>query len=127
MIRDTIIYVSNKATGSQSVLAALKSTGYDVVSTDCSAKAIALLFVMRSAVAVVIDQRMRKHTRFEMARKLRAIRPGVPIVLLSREHIDSLPSFVDASVSADQPLEDLTSILQNHAEGQAEHSIVSNS
>jgi DNA-binding NtrC family response regulator len=106
--RETILYISDQATSNNSVLAALKATGCEVVGTNSSTQAIAMLFVMHSVAAVVLNQRARKQTNFDMARSLRAIRPNVPIVLLCRGQIDRSPSCVDACVSTGQPLEKLT-------------------
>ncbi len=112
MTADTILYISDQAASSASVLAAIEATGYDVVSTSRSNQAMAMFFVMHSAAAVVLDLRATEQTSFEFARDLRAIHSGVPIVLRCCEHIDRLPSWVDAYVSLEESLEKLTSILQ---------------
>ena len=87
---DPIFYVSDLATGSNSVLAALKATGYKVVDTN-STQAIALLYLMHSVGAIVINQQPEEQTSFDLARRLRTIRPDVPIVLLCGDQIDRLP------------------------------------
>ena len=120
MKRDTIFYIPDQvpsnipdqAPNSNSVLAALEATGYQVVSVNSPTQAMALLFVMHTAAAVVLDQRAREQASFDQARSLRAVRRDVPIILLSREPIDCLPSWVDACVSAREPLEKLTSTLR---------------
>jgi DNA-binding NtrC family response regulator len=111
MTADTIICVCDQ-TCSKAVLTAITAVGYDVVSANSSNLAMALLFVMHSAAAVVLDLRATEQTSIDFARKLQAIHPGVPIVLRCCEHIESLPSWVDAYVSAGEPLEKLTSILR---------------
>jgi len=117
MVSDTILYVSDHAV-STSVLAAIKAVGYDVVSADSANQAPALLFVMHSAAAVVLDLGSTEEIGFEFARELRAVHPGVPILLRCCEHIDHLPSWVDAYVSAGEPLERLTSLLRRVLKGE---------
>jgi DNA-binding NtrC family response regulator len=84
MERGTILYISDQPTSSNSVSAALKTAGYEVVSTNSPTQAIALLFLMRSVAAVVLNQWAREQSSFDVARRLRAIRPDVPIILLCR-------------------------------------------
>lgn len=117
MISDTILYVSDHAV-STSVLAAIKTVGYDVVSTDRVNQALALLFVMHSAAAVVLDLQSEEEIGFEFARELRAIHSGVPILLRCCEHIGPSPSWVDAYVSVAEPLERLTSLLWRMLHGE---------
>ena len=117
MMSDTILYVSDHAV-SASVLAAIKPVGYDVVSTDRVHQALALLFVMHSAAAVVLDLRSKEEIGFEFARELRAIHSGIPILLRCCEHIDRLPSWVDAYVSVSEPLERITSLLRRLLNGE---------
>jgi len=113
MARETILYISDKAAASDSILAALKTTGYEVVSTDISTQAIALLFIMHSVTGIVLRDRAGEHTSFDVARSLRALRPDVPIVLLCEDRIDRLPTYVDACVNTGQPIERLTSEVQH--------------
>ena len=91
MAGDTILYISDQATGSDSVLAALKAAGYEVVTTNSSTQALALLFLIHSAAAIVFNQRAEEQTSFDLARSLRKIRPDVPMVLLCGGQIDCLP------------------------------------
>jgi len=79
------------------VLAALEATGCEVVGTNSARQGIALLFIMHSVAVVVLHYRARERASFDLVRSLRAIRPGVPIILLCREQIGPLPSGVDAS------------------------------
>jgi len=110
---ESILYISNQATSNDSVLAALQATGCEVVRTDRSTQAVALLFIMHAVAVVVLHYRARGRTSFELVRSLRAIRPSVPIILLCREQIGALPSGIDASgvyfYDAAQPREKLTS------------------
>jgi DNA-binding NtrC family response regulator len=108
---DTILYMYEQATRSDSVSAALKADGYEVVSTNSAKQAVALLFILHSVAAVVLNQRARERAGFDVAQSLRAIRPNVPIVLLCRDQIDRLSSNADACVSAEQVLEKLNSAV----------------
>jgi CheY-like chemotaxis protein len=104
MTNKSILYISDHAPRSGSIIAALETTGYDVVSTDGSTQAIALLFVMHSVSAVVIDQHSIGQSSFDLPHSLRALRPDVPIVLLCADHIDRLPATVNYCVNTGQPL-----------------------
>jgi DNA-binding NtrC family response regulator len=110
---ESILYISNQATSSNSVLAALEATGCEVVDTDSATQGVALLFIMHSVALVVLHYLTRERTSFELVRSLRAIRPSVPIIIICREQIGSLPSGVDASgvylYDRGQPSEKLTS------------------
>jgi CheY-like chemotaxis protein len=112
MAADTILYISDHGPRSSSILAALEATGYDVVSTDSSTQSVALLFVMHSVSATVLDQHSIEQSSFNLVRSLRTLRPDVPIVLICADRIDRLPAAVDYCVNAGQPLENVTSDLQ---------------
>ena len=111
MTEDTILYISDNGPRSGSILSALEATGHDVVSTDSSTQAIALLFVMHSVTAVVLDQHSIGQPGFDLTHGLRAVCPQVPIILLCGDRINHLPPDVDLCVNIDQPLENLTSDL----------------
>jgi CheY-like chemotaxis protein len=113
MTLETILYISDQATSSDSLLAALKGTGYEVVSTNSAAQAIALLYIMHSVAAVVLHHGAREEAGFDVARSLRAIHPDIPIVLLCRDRIDRLPSCVDACVTTGQPVEKVASAVRH--------------
>jgi len=112
MTDETILYVSDQTANDNSVLAALKATGYEVVSANSATQAIALLYVLHTVAGVVLNHRARARAKFDVARSLRAIRSGVPIVLLCSEQIKRLPSSVDACVDTGQPLEKLTAAVR---------------
>src|SRR6266404_7710773 len=105
MTLKTILYISNKGADGNSELAALKATGYQVVCTNDSTRAVALLFIMHSVAAVVLNQLAGEQTSFELAQDLRAIRPEVPIVLLCRDECDRVPSCFDACLNTGLSLE----------------------
>src|SRR5258708_28346620 len=95
MAGDTILYISDQAANSDSVLAALKAAGYEVVSTNSSTQGLALLFFIHSVSAIVLNQRTEEQNSSDLARILRNIRADVPMVLLSRCPIDCFPLAID--------------------------------
>jgi len=111
LTRDTILYVSNREAGSNPLLMVLEANGYDVVSANSSV-AMAMDFVMHSVAVVVLDQLAGVQTCTDLAERLQAVRPDVPIILLSSKPIGLLPPWVAACVSAGEPIEKLTSTLE---------------
>ena len=109
MEHNTILHISDRANSSNSVLAAFKETGYEVVSTSSPAEGVALLYVMHSVAAVVLDNRARQQAGFDVAQTLRQIRPNVPVMIQCGEQIDTSPASTDSCVSTDK----LTSALQD--------------
>ena len=112
MMDETILYVSDQTANNDSALSALKTTGYEVVSTNSSTQAIALLFLLHSVAGVVLNHRARERAKFDIARSLRAIRSDIPIVLLCRGQIDCPPSWVDACINAGQSLENVAAAVR---------------
>jgi len=108
----TILYISDKTIPVDPVTCALKNAGYEVVSADSSLEGVALLFLMRSIVAVVLHDQLGERSGVDLARTLRSIRPDVAIVLHSHNQIDNLPSPVDASVNVSQPFDMVTSTVR---------------
>ena len=108
----TILYISDKTIPGNPVLDALRSAGYEVVSADSSSEGVALLFLVRSVAAVVLHDRLGERNGVDLARSLRGICPEVAIILLSPNQIDSLPPYVDASVSMSQPFDIVTSTVR---------------
>jgi DNA-binding NarL/FixJ family response regulator len=111
--RETILYISDHAANSDSVRAELTAKGYEVVGTDNSSHGAAVLHIMHSVAAVVLRYEPEDRGWFELAQTLRAIRPGVPIILLSRDPILYLPSWVDACVGTEQPPEKVASAVHS--------------
>jgi DNA-binding NtrC family response regulator len=105
----TILYISHRANRSNLVLAALKETGCEVVSANSLPEGVALLYIMRSVTAVVLDNRSREQASFDVAQSLREIRPDVPVMLECGDQIDSSPSWAEGCVSTDK----LASALQH--------------
>jgi DNA-binding NtrC family response regulator len=108
MEHNTILYISDRANRSNSVLAALKETGCEVVSTNSPTEGVALLYVMHTVAAVVLDNGSREQASFDVAQNLRKIRPNVPVMFHCGDQIDSPPSWTDRCVSTDK----LTPALQ---------------
>jgi DNA-binding NtrC family response regulator len=105
----TILYMSDPDKQSDSVLAELKRTGYEVVNTDNPREGLALLYIMRTVAVVLLNNRANEQAGFDVAQSLRQIRPGVPIMRMCPDPIDTSPSWTDRCVSRD----DLTSTLQH--------------
>ena len=115
---ETILYMSDPATSSDSVTVELEAEGYEVVSTDSSNQGAALLYIMHSVAAVLLHHQPEDRTWFRLVQNLRAIRPGVPIILLSRNPILCLPPWVDACVGTEQPLEEVASAVHSLLTGE---------
>jgi DNA-binding NarL/FixJ family response regulator len=115
---ETILYISDHAASSDSVTLELEAEGYEVVSTDSASQGAALLYIMHSVAAVVLHYQPEDRTWFKFAQSLRAIHPGVPIILLSRDPILCLPPWVDACVGTEQPLEEVASAVHSLLTGE---------
>jgi DNA-binding NtrC family response regulator len=109
MGHNTILHISDRASSSNLVLAALKETGCEVVSTNSPTEGVALLYIMHSVAAVVLDNRAREQASFDVTQSLRQICPNVPVILLCGDHIDALPSWTNRCVRTDK----LTSALEH--------------
>jgi DNA-binding NtrC family response regulator len=108
MKRDIILYIAGRTNASNSVLAALKETGWEVVSTDSPTEGVALLYIMRTVAGVVLENRAREQAGFDLAHSLREIRPNVPVMLLCGDQIDSSPSWTEGCMNTDE----LSSVLE---------------
>jgi DNA-binding NtrC family response regulator len=97
-----ILYISDGASGNNSILAALEEKGYEVVSTNSPTQGVALLYVMHSAAAVLVDKSASEQAGFDLVQSLRQIRPMVPVTLLCGDQIDSSPSPTDTCVKKDE-------------------------
>ena len=91
MEHHTILYISDRPNRSISVLDALKETGCEVVSTNSPTEGVALLYIMHSVAAVVLDNRAREQAGFDVARSLRQIRPNVSVMLLWMTRLTAHP------------------------------------
>jgi DNA-binding NtrC family response regulator len=112
MCEDNIIlYISDGASRSDSVLAGLKEKGYEVVSTNSPTQGLALLYVMHSAAAVAVDKAASERAGFDLVQSLRQIRPNIPVTLLCGDQIDSSPSPIDRCVKKDELASGLQHLL----------------
>ncbi len=105
----TILYISDGGNNINSVVAAIKQTGFEVVSTNSPTEAVALLYIMGQVAAVVLDSRVREHANFDVAQSLRRIRPGVPVMLECGDQIDDSPTEKESCVNT----ECLTSAIEH--------------
>ena len=115
---ETLLYISDHATSNDSVIVELEEEGYEVVSTDSPSQGAAMLYIMQSVAAVVLHYQSEGRTWFRCAQNLRAIRPGVPIILLSRDPPLWLPPSVDSCVATEQPLEEVASAVHSLLTGE---------
>jgi DNA-binding NtrC family response regulator len=97
-----ILYISDQASDSNSLLAALEETGCVVVRAESPAQAVAILYIMRTVAAVVLNGRVREQARFDVERSLRQIRPDVPVMQLCGDQVDSSLSIPNECVSIDE-------------------------
>jgi DNA-binding NtrC family response regulator len=92
MEHHTVLYIFYRADANSSVLAAIKRTGCEVVSTSKTVEAVALLYIMGQVAAVVLDSHAAENAGFNLAQSLSSIRPNVPVMLECGESIDNSPS-----------------------------------
>jgi CheY-like chemotaxis protein len=102
MEHNTILYFSDRANSSDSLLVALAEKGYEVATTDSPIEGVALLYVMHSVAAVVLDQDATERAGFDLAHSLRQIRPWVPVIVLCSDQIDSSMERTDTCVRKDK-------------------------
>jgi DNA-binding NtrC family response regulator len=112
MTDETILYISDQTANSNPVLAALQATGYEVVITNSATQGIALLYILRRVVGIVLNRRAKEQNRVDVAQSLHALRPDVPIVVLCTNPSSGLPSYVNACMDAKQPLAKLTAAVR---------------
>ena len=106
-----ILHISDGASRSDSVLAGLKEKGYELVNTDSPTQGVALLYVMHSAAAVLVDKGASEQADFDLVQSLRLIRPKVPVTLLCGDQVDSSPSPTDTCVKKDKLVSGLQHLL----------------
>jgi hypothetical protein len=98
MERETILYISDQTTSSNTVSAALNAADYEVVTTNTT-EAVVLLYILHSIAAAVLQAREQACLDVQ---SIRALCPDVPIVLLCRGRINCAPSRVDTYVTIGQ-------------------------
>jgi len=97
-----ILYISDGANRGNSALATLEKKGYEVVTTNSSTEGIALLYVMHSVAAVLLDTGARQHAGFDLAQSIKQIRPHVPVIVLCGDQIDGSAEWTDTCVKKDK-------------------------
>ena len=115
MGHSTILYISDHASSSSSVMAVLKETGCEIVSTDSPSQGVALLYIMRSVSAVVLDSGAAEHAGFDLTQSLRRIRPNVPVMLQCDDQIDNSPSRTESCVKTNRLAFELGHLLTAEA------------
>lgn len=111
MEHHTILYIFGRANRSNSVVAAIKETGCEVISTNSPVEGIALLYILSQVAAVVLDSRALQHASFDVAQSLRRIRPNVPVMLQCGEQVDSSGSWTEGCMSTDRVVLTLQHLL----------------
>jgi DNA-binding NtrC family response regulator len=111
MSTHTILYISDDLSAADSYARKLKGTGLDLVSTSSASDAAALLFVNRRFEAVVLDQRKNSQTHLDLARVLKSFR-NIPIILVSTQVVEPLPTSVDALVCVNDEMEELPRMIE---------------
>ena len=112
MERETVLYISDQRTCSQEISGALNAAGFEVVAANRFTQAVALLYILRSVDAVVLQ--VGKQAALDV-RSVRAMCPDVPIVLLGRSQTYLLPSGADTYINAAQALTTLAAAIQHIA------------
>jgi DNA-binding NtrC family response regulator len=105
----TILHISDRDDSRHSALAELQEIGCEVVSANSATEGVALLYIMHSVAAVVLDNRAKEQASFDLSQSLRQIRPDVPIMLLCNDQIDNATSCTDGCLSTDK----ITSALKH--------------
>jgi len=109
--RITILHISDRDDSRYSALADLKEIGCEVVSANSPTEGVALLYIMHSVAAVVLDNRAKEQASFDLSQSLRQIRPGVPIMLLCSDQVDRESPLTDRCVRADRLISALKHLL----------------
>jgi DNA-binding NtrC family response regulator len=102
MEHKTILYITDGESNSNSALAELEEMGYEIVSANSPTEGVALLYVMHSVAAVVLDNRSKEQASFDVTESLREIRPDVPLMLQCSDQIDSSSSSTAECMSTDK-------------------------
>ena len=110
VIKDTLLLVSPAEIG-DSVALALNAAGYQVAIANTELRAVALVFLMRSFAAVIVDERQHENPSFALPSRLHGIRPDVPVVVISRVPVSSPPAGVEACVLEQELPNAMTALL----------------
>jgi DNA-binding NtrC family response regulator len=102
MEHHTILYIFDQTNRSHSVLSAINETGWEVVNTNSATEGVALLYIMSSVTAVVLDSRAVEHAGFDLTESLRRIRPNVPVMLQCDDEAYISPSRTESCMNTDE-------------------------
>ena len=109
-MKEALLLVSTGTVSS--LLGTLEDSGYQVAIANSELRAVALLFLIRSFVGVVIDDREHESANFDLALKLHGIRSEVPIIVVGQQAVGSSPAPVDACITEQELRETLGRLLQ---------------
>ena len=119
MKHETILYISDYATNSDSVIVELEAEGYEVVSTDSSSRRVCAAVHHAFSCCRRAPLSTRKtEPGLNWRKACGRFVPNVPIILLSRDPIAYLPPWLDACVGTEQPLEDVASAVHSLLTGE---------
>ena len=102
MEHHTILYIFDQTNRRNSVLSAINETGCEVVSTNSAIEGVALLYIMGSVTAVVLDSCAVEHASFDLAQSLRRIRPNVPVMLQCDAETYTSPLRTESCMNTDE-------------------------
>jgi len=90
-----ILCVSRSVSQLEAIRSALPSRDFEVVDASTPEQAVAVC-VSNNLAAVVLDSEFFTETGWSAARTLKMVKPHLLVVLLARDHVQSLPHGVDA-------------------------------
>jgi CheY-like chemotaxis protein len=90
-----ILCVSRSASQLKVICSALPSREFEVVTATTAEQAVAVC-VSNNLAAVVLDSEFSTATGWSAAQTFKMVKPHLPVVLLARDHEQSLPHGVDA-------------------------------
>lgn len=111
MERETVLYIFDQPTCCKPISDTLNAAGFEVVATNRFTQAVALLYILHSVDAVVLQ--VREQAAALGVRSIRAMCPDVPIVLLGTSQSYLLPSGADTYITAAQALTTLAAAIQH--------------
>ena len=85
MERETVLYIFDQPTCCKPISDTLNAAGFEVVATNRFTQAVALLYILHSVDAVVLQ--VREQAAASDVRSVRAMCPDVPIVLLGSPRV----------------------------------------
>jgi DNA-binding response OmpR family regulator len=102
-----ILCLAQPSANVSSTLRKIKRTGFDV-SMAFTADQVVAECIGNPVAAVVLDAAFIRNDDWSVAKSLKLVRPGLPILLLDRRDVsrrNGLPECIDAAAKADDPKE----------------------